>query len=79
MGALDKQSIERFKMKKLEKKYKDIFSSKDFIDRTSELDNLLKEMHEKLKVFDRDLDDYKEKEQKKIKDFKDEDNKPEVV
>lgn len=79
MGALDKEDIERFKMKKLEKKYKDIFSSKEFIDKTSELDKQLKEMHAKLKVFDKDLDNYKEKDQKKIRDFKDEDNKPGVV
>lgn len=79
MGELNKEEIEQFKMKKLEKKYKDIFSSKDFIDKTSELDNKLKEIHKRLKLFDKDLDDYKEKEQKKIRDFKKDDNKPGVV
>ncbi|MBW2977742.1 cytochrome P450 [Candidatus Woesearchaeota archaeon] len=76
MGALDKEDIEKFKMKKLEKKYKDVFSSKDFIDKTSELDKQLKEMQDRLKVFDKDLEEHREKEQKKIRDFKDEDNKP---
>ena len=79
MGALEHDDIVKFKMKKLEKKYKDIFSSKDFIDKTSELDKQLKEMHEKLKVFDKDLDEHREKEQKKIRDFKDEDNRPGMV
>jgi len=76
MGALEKEDIQKAKMKNLEKKYKDIFNSKDFIDRTSELDKQLKEMQNRLKVFDKDLDSYKEKDQKKIRDFRDNDDKP---
>jgi len=78
MGELNKEEIERFKMKNLEKKYRDIFSSKDFIDKTSDLDKELKAMQDRLKKLDSDLDFYREREQKKIKDFKD-DNKPGVV
>jgi len=79
MGEMNKESIQEFKMKKLEKKYKDIFNSKDFIDKTSDLDKELKEMHESLKKFDRELEGYKEKDQKKIRDFRDNDDKQNVV
>jgi molecular chaperone GrpE (heat shock protein) len=79
MGEMDKKSIQEFKMKKLEKKYKDIFDSKDFIDKTSDLDKELKEMRDRLKTFDKELEGYKEKGQKKIRDFRDNDDKQNVV
>jgi hypothetical protein len=79
MGDIDKQAIEDFKIKKLEKKYKDIFDSKEFIDKTAKLDKELKEIHERLKKFDQELEGYREdKDQRKIKDFRD-NNKDNVV
>lgn len=66
-------------MKKLEKKYKDIFDSKDFIDKASDLDKELKEMRERLKTFDKELEGYREKDQKKLRDFRDNDDKQNIV
>ena len=66
---VEKEQIEQLKLKRLEEKYGDIISSKELIDKTNELDKVLVSVHEQLKQFDKDLDSYKTKEQKKIREF----------
>jgi len=55
-GMLTREEIEAFKAKKLEKKYKDIFSSKDMLDKVNQLDKRLEKLRSGLKLFDNDLE-----------------------
>ncbi|MBW2965834.1 hypothetical protein KY342_01880 [Candidatus Woesearchaeota archaeon] len=52
---LTREEIQVFKAKKLEKKYKDIFSSKDMIEQANELDKRLEKLRSNLEIFDNDL------------------------
>ena len=56
---LTREEIQTFKAKKLEKKYKDIFSSKDMINQANELDKRLAKLKSDLEVFDHDLKEEK--------------------
>jgi hypothetical protein len=58
---LTREEIEAFKAKKLEKKYKDIFSSKDMLDKVTQLDKRLEKLREGLKHFNLDMEEKKEK------------------
>ncbi len=53
---LTREEIQAFKAKKLEKKYKDIFSSKDMLDKVTQLDKRLEKLRAGLKHFDHDLE-----------------------
>jgi len=67
---LTKGEIEAFKAKKLEKKYKDIFSSKDMIKQANELDKRLDKLRSNLEIFDNDLKiEKKHSDQMHIKTF----------
>ena len=59
VSMLTKEDIAAFKAKKLEKKYKDIFSSKDMIQQANELDKRLEKLKSNLDVFDHDLKEEK--------------------
>ncbi len=63
---LTREEIEAFKAKKLEKKYKDIFSSKDMLDKVTQLDKRLEKLRTGLKHFDHDLEEEKLKDQKNL-------------
>ncbi len=63
---LTREEIEAFKARKLEKKYKDIFSSKDMLDKVSQLDKRLEKLRSGLKHFDHDLEEEKQKTQKDL-------------
>ena len=56
---LTKEEIESFKAKKLENKYKDIFSSKDMISKANELDKRLAKLKSDMEHFDHDLKEEK--------------------
>ena len=56
---ITKEGIELFKIKRLEKKYKDIINSEDIINKVSKLDSRLKKMKKRLKEFDSNLEEYK--------------------
>ena len=56
---ITKEGIELFKIKKLEKKYKDIINSEDIINKVSKLDSRLEKMKKGLKEFDSNLEEYK--------------------
>ena len=58
---LTREEIQAFKAKKLEKKYKDIFSSKDMLDKVTKLDKRLEKLRTGLKLFDHDLEEEKQK------------------
>ncbi|MBW2981871.1 hypothetical protein KY343_03255 [Candidatus Woesearchaeota archaeon] len=58
---LTREEIEAFKAKKLEKRYKDIFSSKDMLDKVTQLDKKLEKLRSGLKLFDHDLEEEKQK------------------
>jgi hypothetical protein len=66
---LTREEIEAFKAKKLEKKYKDIFSSKDMIQQANELDKRLAKLKSDLEHFDHDLKEEKKHDQMHIKTF----------
>ncbi len=55
--------------KKLEKKYKDIFDSKELLEQVREFDEQLNKMKKELKNFDQEVESVREKPQKKIRDF----------
>ena len=63
---LTREEIEAFKAKKLEKKYKDIFSSKDMLDKVTQLDKRLEKLKSGLRLFDHDLEEEKQKIQKDL-------------
>ena len=63
-GMLTREEIQAFKAKKLEKKYKDIFSSVDMLDKVSQLDKKLEKLRSGLRHFDHDLEEEKQKIQK---------------
>ena len=65
---LTKGEIEAFKAKKLEKKYKDIFSSKDMIEQANELDKRLDKLKSDLEIFDNDLKVEKKQDEQHITD-----------
>ncbi len=54
---------------RLEKRYKDIFNSKDLIIQVREFDEQLETMKKELKSFDKNIDTLKDKPQKKIREF----------
>ncbi len=56
---LTREEIQAFKARKLEKKYKDIFSSKDMINQANELDKRLEKLKLDLETFDHDLKEEK--------------------
>ena len=53
---LTREEIQAFKAKKLEKKFKDIFSSKDMIEQANELDKRLEKLKSNMDHFDHDLE-----------------------
>jgi len=60
-GMLTREEIQAFKAKKLEKKYRDIFSSREMISQANELDKRLEKLKTDLKHFDHDLEEEKQK------------------
>jgi len=62
---LTREEIQAFKARKLEKKYKDIFSSKDMISQANELDQRLEKLKSGLKTFDENF----LKKQREAKEF----------
>ena len=67
---LTREEIEAFKAKKLEKKYTDIFSSKDMIKQANELDKKLEKLKSDMDHFDHDLkEEKKDNPQMHIKTF----------
>ena len=54
----------------IEKKYKDILAARDLIEDALDFDKKLKNVMSHLKDFEKDLDPFKDKEQKKVRDFK---------
>ena len=56
--------------KKLEKKYKHVLESRDMIDNALDLDKRLKKLDDSLKKFEKEFDPVKDKDQKKVRDFK---------
>ncbi|MBD3354918.1 hypothetical protein GF361_02955 [Candidatus Woesearchaeota archaeon] len=57
-------------VKKLDKKYKKILASRDLIEDALDLDKRLAGLRNHLKNFEEDLSPFKDKEQKKVRDFK---------
>ena len=57
------------KQKKLEKKYKDILSYKELINKVDEFEERLRQIKKKTKEFDDDMKVFKDKEQKKVVEF----------
>jgi hypothetical protein len=57
------------KQQKLEKKYKDVLSYKDMIKSVSDFDEKLRQIREHTRNFDDDLKMFRDKDQKKIRDF----------
>ena len=67
---LTKEEIAAFKAKKLENKYRDIFSSKDMINQANELDKRLAKLKSDMDHFDHDLkEEKKHNSQMHIKTF----------
>jgi len=62
--------FKEFKKRKLEKKYKDILAARDLIEDALDFDKKLKSVMSHLKDFEKELDPFKDKEQKKIRNFK---------
>ena len=58
------------KKRKFEKKYKEILASRDLIEEALDFDKKLTKIKNHLKEFEKDLDPFKDKEQKKVRDFK---------
>ena len=56
-------------VKKLEKKYKDIFDSKELMNQVREFDEQLEKMKQELKNFDEEVEFVRDKPQKRIRDF----------
>jgi len=63
-------SVEELKKRKIEKKYKEILAARDLIEDALDFDKKLKNVMSHLKDFEKDLDPFKDKEQKKIRNFK---------
>lgn len=61
--------LEVLKQKKLEKKYKDILSYKDLIKKVNDFDDRLRQIKERATAFDDELKTFKDKDQKKVRDF----------
>ncbi|MBR9691838.1 hypothetical protein GOV06_03540 [Candidatus Woesearchaeota archaeon] len=57
------------KKRNFEKKYKTILASRDLIDDALDLDKKLASIKTHLKNFEKDLDPFKDKDQKKVRDF----------
>lgn len=64
---MDKMEI--LKQKKLERKYKDILSYKDLIRKVNDFDEKLKQVTKNSNAFDDELKSFRDKDQKKIRDF----------
>ena len=62
--------VRKLKKEKLEKKYKEILAARDLIEDALDFDKKLKNVMNHLKDFEKDLDPFKDKEQKKIRNFK---------
>ena len=56
--------------KKLEKKYKDILEARDLIEDALDFDKKLANIKSHLKEFEDDLSPFKDKEQKKVREFR---------
>jgi hypothetical protein len=56
--------------KALEKKFKDVLEARDLIEDALDFDKKLASIKSHLKEFEKDLDPFKDKEQKKVRDFK---------
>ena len=62
--------VKGLKKAKLEKKYKEILASRDLIEDALDFDKKLKNVMSHLKDFEKELDPFKDKEQKKIRNFR---------
>jgi hypothetical protein len=62
VGSIDKKTIE--------KKYKNILASRDLIEDALDFDKKLARIKDHLKEFEKDISPFKDKDQKKIRDFK---------
>ena len=63
--------VKELKKRNLEKKYKDILAARDIIEDALDFDKKLASIKSHLKEFEKDLDPFKDKQQKKVRDFRD--------
>ena len=61
--------VEDISQKRVEKKYKDILSYKELINKVDEFEERLKQIKEHTKNFDDDMKTFRDKEQKKVFEF----------
>ena len=60
----------RGKKREIEDKFKDVLAARDLIEDALDFDKKLVSIKSHLKEFEKDLDPFKDKEQKKVRDFK---------
>ncbi len=58
------------KKRNLEKKYKNVLAARDLIEEALDFDRKLISIKNHLKEFEKDLDPFKDKEQKKVREFR---------
>ncbi len=56
--------------KTLRKKYKNVLASREMVEDALDLDKRLKRLDSSLKEFEKEIDPFKDREQKKVRDFK---------
>ena len=61
--------MDNIKQKKMEKKYKDILSYKELINKVDEFEEKLRSIKEHVKAFDDEIKVLKDKDQKKVIEF----------
>ena len=77
VGKITFEKIQMYKseepivqIKNISKKYKDILAARDVIEDALDFDKKLKQVMSHLKDFEKEIDPLKDKEQKKVRDFR---------